>query len=125
MTGRATPFHHSGESVVDHLRPAEGCRGLVTVLACGSGREVIGRFADHAHVAAAMTSRAARNNSRVVICGPGKGRSGLVTIFAWGGRREVIGRFAHDPRICAAVTERAAARDPRVIHRRPWPKGCR
>lgn len=125
MTGRATPFHHSGESVVDHLRPAEGCRGLVTVFACGSGREVIGRFADHAHVAAAMTSRAARNYSRVVIRGPRKGRGGLVTVLARSGRREVVRRFADHAGIAAAMTERAAGRDPGVIHRRPWAKGCR
>ena len=125
MTGWATPFHHARECVVNHLRPAEGCRGLVTVLASSSGREVVPRFAHNAHITAAMTSGAASNNSRVVICGAGKGHSGHVTGFAWGGGREVSGRFAHDTRVAAAVTGRAPGCDPDVIHRRAWSKGRR
>jgi hypothetical protein len=125
MTGRATPFHHAGECVVNHLRPAEGCRGLVTGLASGSGREVVPRFAHNAHITAAMTGGAASNNSRVVICGAGKGHSGLVTGLASGGGREVSGRFAHDTRVAAAVTGRATGHDPNVIHRRARPEGCR
>lgn len=43
MTGVAAPCHH--HPAMDHPRPAEGRRGLVTGLAGRGSREVVGRFA--------------------------------------------------------------------------------
>ena len=110
---------------MDHPRPAEGRRGLVTRLASRGDRDVVRRLAHHPGISAAMTGRAARHYSRVVICGPRKRRRGLVTCFARGGGWEVGRRLAHDPRISAAMTGRAAGRDPGVIHRRSRPEGRR
>jgi hypothetical protein len=57
---------------MDHLRPAERRRGLVTRLASRGGREVVRRLAHHPGIAAAMAGRATRDYSRVVIGGPCK-----------------------------------------------------
>ena len=110
---------------MDHPRPAEGRRGLVTRLAGRGGREVVRRLAHHPGISAAMTDRAARHYSRVVICGPRKRRRGLVTCLARGGGWEVVRRLAHDPDIPAAMTGRTTGRDPGVIHRGARPEGRR
>jgi hypothetical protein len=124
MTGCAAPCHHY--PAMDHPRPAEGRRGLVTRLARRGGREVVRRLAHHPGISAAMTGRAARHYSRVVICGPRKRRGGLVTTLARGGGRDMVRRLAYDPRISAAMTGRTTGHDPGMIHRSSRPEGrCR
>jgi hypothetical protein len=123
MTGIAAPWPH--HPAMDHPRPAEGRRGLVTGLAPACGREVIRRLAHHPGISAAMTGRAARHYSRMVILGPRKRRGGLVTGLAPACGREVVRRLAHHPGISAAMTGRTTGHDPGVIHRCPRPKGSR
>ena len=86
MTGITAPCRH--HPAMDHPRPAEGRRGLVTRLASRGGRDVVRRFAHHAGISAAMTGRAASHDSRVVKRGPRKRRRGLVARLAaaaWSG----------------------------------------
>jgi hypothetical protein len=123
MTGIAAARRH--HPAMDHPRPAEGRRGPVTGLASRGGREVIRRLAHHPGISAAMTSRAARHYSRVVIYGPRKRRRGLVTGLASGGGRKVIRRLTHHPGISAAMTGHTTGHDPGMIHRCPRPKGSR
>jgi len=123
MTGIAAPWRH--HPAMDHLRPAEGRRGLVTGLARRGGREVVRRLAHHPDVGTAMTGHAARHYSRMVILGPRKRRRRLVTGFARGGGWEVGRRLAHHPGISSAMAGRTTGHDPGVIHRCPRPKGSR
>ena len=108
---------------MDHPRPAEGRRGLVTRLAGRGGREVGRRLAQRRRTV--MTGRATRHDPGVTKRGPRKRRRGLVTCLARGGGRDVVRRLAHDPRISAAMTGRAADHYPRVIHRGARPEGRR
>jgi hypothetical protein len=123
MTGVTAPCCHN--PTVNHPRSTEGCRGLMARFAGRRGREVVCRFAHNPGVAAAMTGRAARHYSRVVVRSPRKRGRRFVTRFAGSGGREVVRRLTHDSSIAAAMTSRAAGRDPLVVHRRPRPKGCR
>jgi hypothetical protein len=123
MTGIAAPWRH--HPAMDHSRPAEGRRGLVTGLAGRGGREVVCRLGHHPNVCTAMTGRAARHYSRMVILGPRKRRCGLVTSLAPGGGWEVVCRLGHHPGISAAMAGRTTGHDPGMIHRCPRPKGSR
>jgi hypothetical protein len=123
MTGIAGPWRD--HPAMDHPRPAEGRRGLVTGLARRVGREVIRRLAHHPDVGTAMTGRAARHYSHMVILGPCKRRRGLVTGLTPGGGWEVVSRLGHHPGISAAMTGRTTGHDPGMIHRCPRPKGSR
>jgi hypothetical protein len=123
MTGIAAPCPH--HPAMDHPRPAESRRGLVTGLAGRGGRDVIRRLAHHPGISAAMTGRTARHYSRVVICGPCKRGRGLVTGLAPACGWEVVRRLTHYSGISAAMTGRTAGHDPGVIHRGARPKGRR
>ena len=123
MTGIAASCPH--HPAMDHPRPAEGRRGLVTRLASRGGREVVRRLAHHPGISAAMTGHAARHYSRMVICGPRKRGRGIVTCLARGGGWEVVCRLGHHPGISAAMTGRTTGHDPGMIHRCPRPKGTR
>ena len=81
MTGIAAPWPH--HPAMDHPRPAEGRRGLVTGLAPACGREVIRRLAHHPGISAAMTGRTTGHDPGVIHrCPRPKGSRGLVTGLA-------------------------------------------
>jgi hypothetical protein len=123
MTSCAAPCPH--HPAMDHPRPDESRRGLVTRLAGRGDRDVIRRLAHHPGISTAMTGRAARHYSRMVICGPRKRHRRFVARLAPACGGEVIRRFAHDPRIPAAMTGHTTGHDPGMIHRCPRPKGSR
>jgi hypothetical protein len=123
MTGITAPCCH--HPAMDHPRSAKSRGGLVTRLTGRGGRDMIRRFAHHPGISAAMTGRATRHYSRVVICGPRKRHRGLMTRLAPACGGEVIRRFTHDPGISAAMTGRTPGHDPGVIHRRSRPEGRR
>ena len=83
------------------------------------------RFAHDPGGCAAMASRTAGRDPRMIKCGPEKRRGGLVTTLAGNAGGHVRRRFGLHPGVGAAMTGHATRHNPLVIHRRPRPKGRR